>query len=91
MCRDNAGGGSNGPETVSLTDPSINNQFVYLLAAQDFDFENNGDSLLGSGAMFTVQNNVQSFEFPTLAASSVNMTNAFYFFGCLTFEMSESI
>ena len=90
IARDNAAGGSNGPETVSLNDPTVNNQFTYLLAAKDFEFENNGDSLLNSMAMFTVQNNVQNFEFPKLMAMSVNATNQFYFFGCLTVEISKN-
>ena len=89
FCRDNADGGGNGPETVSLTNPTTSSQYTYLLAANDFDFENNGDDFLISCTTFNIQNNVQSYDFQKLTASAVNMTHQHYFFGCLTFQSSK--
>ena len=57
--RDNADGGNNGPETVTLTDMATNSMFTYLLAANDYNFGNNGDDLLQSCTTFSVQNNIQ--------------------------------
>jgi len=82
--RDNAAGGNNGPETVQLQNAAINSQYTYLLAAEDYEFENNGDSLLESCTSFSIQNNVQGYDFPKLEGTAVNITNEFYFFGCLT-------
>lgn len=84
--RDNAEGGDNGPETVSLTNSSVSSQFTYLLAANDYDFESNGDSFLISCTTFNIQNNIQSYDFQKLSASSINITHQHYFFGCLTFQ-----
>ena len=86
--RDNADGGQNGPETVLLTDPSVNSQYTYLLAVNDFEFGNNGDDLVNSKAFFTVINNVQSFEFPKLSVSMLNITD-YYFFGCVSVDISK--
>jgi len=86
--RDNAAGGNNGPETVTLTDMVTNSMFTYLLAANDYNFGNNGDDLLQSCTTFSVQNNIQSYDFQKLSASSVNSTHTFYFYGCLTFQMN---
>ena len=88
-CRDNADGGSNGPETVLLTDPAVNSQYTYLLGVNDFDFGNNGEDLEMSQAFITVINNVQSFEFPKLSADTFNMTHHYYFFGCITVDNSK--
>ena len=84
MTRDNAAGGNNGPETVQLQNAAINSQYTYLLAAEDYEFENNGESLLESCTSFSIQNNVQGYDFPKLEGTAVNITNEFYFFGCLT-------
>ena len=89
MFRDNAEGGDNGPETVSLTNSSVSSQFTYLLAANDYDFESNGDSFLISCTTFNIQNNIQSYDFQKLSASSINITHQHYFFGCLTFQSSK--
>ena len=69
-----------------LEDPAINSQYTYLLGAEDYEFENNGDSLLASCTTFSIQNNVHGYDFPKLAGTAVNMTHEFYFFGCLTIE-----
>ena len=58
--RDNDGGGANGPESVTLSDESINSQHTYMLAANDYNFGNNGDDLLISCTTFSVQNNIQA-------------------------------
>ena len=87
--RDNADGGSNGPETVLLTDPSVNSQFTYVLGVNDFDFGNSGEDLEMSMAFITVINNVQSFEFPKLSVDTFNMTHHYYFFGCITVDNSK--
>ena len=87
--RDNADGGDNGPETVSLTNPTASSQFTYLLAANDFDFSNNGNDFLISCTTFNIQNNIQSYDFQKLSASAINITHQHYFFGCLTFQSSK--
>merc|ERR1711953_134791 len=86
--RDNAAGGTNGPETILLTDPSVNSQFTYVLGVNDFDFGNSGEDLEMSMAFITVINNVQSFEFPKLSVDTFNMTHHYYFFGCITVDTS---
>merc|ERR1711953_558879 len=86
--RDNADGGSNGPETVLLTDPAVNSQFTYVLGVNDFDFGNSGEDLEMSMAFITVINNVRSFEFPKLSVDTFNMTHHYYFFGCITVDNS---
>merc|ERR1712232_445355 len=86
--RDNADGGSNGPETVLLTDPAVNSQYTYVLGVNDFDFGNSGADLEMSMAFITVINNVQSFEFPKLSVDTFNMTHNYYFFGCITVDSS---
>ena len=87
--RDNADGGPNGPETILLTDPSVNSLYTYVLGVNDFDFGNNGDDLVASMAFITVINNVQSFEFPKLTAEMFNMTHNYYFFGCVSVDSSK--
>ena len=72
-----------------MTDPSVNSQYTFVIGVNDYEFGNNGDDLANSMALITVINNVQSFEFPTLAADTFNMTQDYYFFGCVTVDISK--
>ena len=40
--RDNVNGGTNGPETVTFQDPSINNLYTYVVGIDDFLAEVSG-------------------------------------------------
>ena len=52
-------GGLNGPETVTLTDPTVNTYYTYVIAVNDFGWENNGTSFTTSGATITIQDSVR--------------------------------
>ena len=80
--RDNAEGGTNGPETVTLQDSAINSLYTYLIAIEDFEFENNGLALLSSGAGISLTNEMNTVEHK-MVATGVNMTNDYYLFGCV--------
>ena len=56
---DQTSGGLNGPETVTLTDPSVNTNYTYVIAVNDYHWENYGASFTTSGATITVQGSDQ--------------------------------
>jgi len=76
-------GGLNGPETVTLTDSSINTYYTYVIAVNDFGWENNGTSFTTSGATITILDSVR-IEEETLP---LNLTAPglleHYLFGCV--------
>ena len=80
--RDNAEGGTNGPETVTLQDSGVNSLYTYLIAIQDYEFENTGLDLLSSGAGISLTNELNTVEHK-MVATVVNMTNDYYLFGCV--------
>lgn len=52
--RDNADGGSNGPETVTFLSPEINQHYTHLVAIDDFEWVNNGQDFFVSGSAIQV-------------------------------------
>ena len=70
---DNRQGGLNGSETITLLNNTVNKDYVYIIAVEDYNFEDNGTLLLQSGVSVEVNNNVKSVE-QKLSASSVNFT-----------------
>jgi len=80
--RDNAEGGPNGPETVTLLDKTVNSQYTYLIAVTDYNFEDNGDKLLKSGATITMFNDKETKEYK-MVATSVTRPDDTYLFGCV--------
>ena len=57
--RDNANGGLNGPETVTLLDNTVNSEYTYLIAIEDYEFENNGEDFINSGAGVMLLRNIK--------------------------------
>jgi len=82
--RDNVNGGTNGPETVTFQDPSINNLYTYVVGIDDFAFENNGVDFFNSGSTINVANNLQTHDV-TMVGNTGNSTNTYYFYGCIEF------
>jgi len=80
--RDNVAGGLNGPETVTFQDPAINSLYTYLVAIDDWEWENNGDDFFNSGSSITVLNQIQSHD-AIMVGSNGTATETFYFFGCV--------
>ena len=68
---DNTQGGLNGSETITLLNNTVNKDYVYIIAVEDYNFEDNGTLLLQSGVSVEINNNVKSVE-QKLVASSVN-------------------
>ena len=87
--RDNVNGGTNGPETVTFQDPSINNLYTYVVGIDDFAFENNGLDFFNSGSAINIANNLQSHDV-TMLGNTGNSTNTYYFFGCVDFLQSKA-
>ena len=71
---DNTGGGLNGAETVTLTDNAINSAYRYLVAIEDYRFEDSGDAFLSSGASVTITNGQRTVEQRMEATSVVRAT-----------------
>ena len=71
---DNTGGGLNGAETVTLTDNAINSAYRYLIAIEDYRFEDNGTPFLNSGAGVTVTNGQRTVERKMEATSITRAT-----------------
>ena len=57
---DNVDGGLNGAETITLLDKKINNDYVYVIGAVDYNFENNGMNFIESNAIITVTNGLET-------------------------------
>ena len=76
--RDNADGGTNGPETVTLQGTLTNSQHDYLVAINDFD----GEDFYSSMSSINILNQLQSYDI-NMVGNSGSMTEAYYFFGCL--------
>ena len=82
---DNTQGGLNGAETVTLQNKSINIQYTYLIAVEDYAFENNGELFLNSSTHIAITNGWQTVEMD-MEATSIQKTSEFYLFGCLQVE-----
>ena len=80
--RDNVAGGPNGAETVTLLDKTINSQFTYLIAIEDYDFMNNGADFLKSGAAISMINELKDVK-QMMKATTIKKETAYYFFGCV--------
>jgi len=79
---DNTEGGLNGAETVTLEDNAVNSDYTYLIAIEDYEFENNGQLFLNSGAGISITNGVRTIE-RDMHATTIQRAKEFYFFGCL--------
>ena len=88
LFRDNVAGGLNGPETVTFQDPAINSLYTYLVAIDDWEWENNGDDFFNSGSSITVLNQIQSHD-AIMVGSNGTATETFYFFGCVNILPSK--
>ena len=58
---DNTNGGLNGAETVTLLNNTINKDYVYIIAVEDYQYSignTNGSAFLDSGATVRITNNV---------------------------------
>ena len=86
--RDNADGGTNGPETVTLQGTLTNSQHDYLVAINDFEFNNNGEDFYSSMSSINILNQLQSYDI-NMVGNSGSLTEAYYFFGCL--EISSGL
>ena len=85
--RDNAAGGLNGPETVTLQESATNSQFTYMIAFEDFNFPNNGPELLTSGASITLTNELDTVE-QKMLGSSMALPEDYYLFGCVDVQIN---
>merc|ERR1711892_1637298 len=82
---DNTKGGLNGAETVTLLNNTVNIQYTYLIAVEDYAFENQGAMFLNSGTGITVTNGLQTVE-REMKATEIKQETEFYLFGCLDVE-----
>jgi len=82
---DNTSGGLNGAETMTLTDNTVNQNYVYIIGVEDYGFENAGADFLQSGAIVTITNG-QNTDATALVADSVSADAEFYMFGCVTVD-----
>ena len=83
-------GGLNGPETVTFQDPVENQLYTYLVAINDWDWQNNGQDFFNSGSSISVINQLQNYE-NTMVGDSGTATEAYYFFGCIDILPSKNI
>ena len=79
---DNAQGGLNGAETVTLLDNTVNSKYTYLIAVEDFKFENGGEPFLWSGTGIAITNGNKTIK-REMEAMVVDYPEEFYLFGCL--------
>ena len=86
--RDNADGGTNGPETVTLQGTLTNSQHDYLVAINDFEFNNNGEDFYSSMSSINILNQLQSYDINMVG--NFNTAEDFYFFGCLEISQGEA-
>ena len=66
---DNTKGGPHGSETLTLLDNNVNKDYTYVIAVEDFSFENNGQSFLDSGCEIRITNGVKTKEKKMVAKS----------------------
>lgn len=93
MCllfRDNADGGTNGPETVTLQGTLTNSQHDYMVAINDFEFNNNGEDFYASMSSINILNQLQSYDI-SMVGNNGSITEAYYFFGCLEISAGSYI
>lgn len=79
---DNTSGGQNGAETMTLLDNAINQDYVYVIGIEDYNFESSGTPFLESGATVTITNGVKTV-YKNMVADSVSYSEEFYLFGCV--------
>ena len=82
---DNTEGGLNGAEKVTLLNNTDNIQHTYIIAVEDYAFENQGAMFLNSGKGITVTNGLQTVEID-MKATTVEKATEFYLFGYLDVE-----
>ena len=79
---DNTNGGFDGAETVTLLNNTVNMNYNYLIAIEDYEFEEEGKQFLNSGSGITITNGVKTIEVD-MKAESIEHETEFYLFGCL--------
>jgi len=78
---DETDGGLNGPETITLTNPSVNKDYVYAIAIDDYS---QSEDFITSGAKVQVVNAVKTEEHTLPASVTEPSEQQFYFFGCVS-------
>lgn len=87
---DNTEGGLNGAETVTLLNNTVNAQYKYLIAVEDYDFEwTGGEAFIKSGTGIMITNGVQT-EKKDMDANAIVFPEEFYLFGCLDVQVDGS-
>jgi len=87
--RDNDKGGKDGPEIVTFLDRTVNSNFTYIVAVEEYfgagTERDNGTNLLNSGVQIEIKGNNNYTETYKLNSPNKNVTepNTFYLFGCL--------
>ena len=79
---DNTDGGLTGAETATLTNSTVNSKYNYLVAVEDYEYEEDGMSFLQSEARIAVTNGLQT-EYNKLSAQGIEYAQEYYFFGCV--------
>ena len=74
-------GGLNGAEKVTLLNNTVNIQYTYIIAVEDYAFENQGAMFLNSGKGITVTHWLQTER--EMKATENKQATEFYLFGCL--------
>ena len=81
--RDNADGGTNGPETVTLQGTLTNSQHDYLVAINDFDYDRrNAKDLTSKYSINILNQQLQCYDI-NMSGHSFSSSEDYYFFGCL--------
>ena len=74
---DNTEGGLNGAETITLTNKTVNKDYVYVIGVDDYNFDyDGGENLTHSNAIITVTNGLDTLYNqmpPNLAKPSVHL------------------
>ena len=67
---------------MTLQGTLTNSQHDYLVAINDFEFDNNGADFYNSMSSINILNQLQSYDI-NMVGNSGSITEAYYFFGCL--------
>ena len=74
---------------MTLQGTLTNSQHDYLVAINDFEFNNNGADFYNSMSSINIFNQLQSYEI-SMNGTSGSLTESFYFFGCLEISTGTS-
>merc|ERR1711872_486461 len=70
---------------MTLSENTVNSQYIYMIAVEDPNFEKNGTSFLKSGTKILITNGITNIErkMESVEKPSVEEEEVFYLFGCL--------